>query len=307
MPSEEVDEQKASDIWTWNKTVDSNAKIFTVFVDTNLIRLDITDPDTGDVITPGNMPKVDVAQMGGLPAQDASLLKDLAPEFNVPDVLINTLGVAQWKFIGESDFGNGRWAFHYFAPKTALQQTVPNKVSVSFGSHPWPLVLLAIWPEIDYSVLTTSNAVSGDGTKLGVNLSPTIRIRASYLPAVNEGTKFTKKVFLTAEQPIIKQWPVPQPMPVEIQVNGASREFPECLHDDLRFKRTPSGTASFFTGSTVANVGGVVSEQDFPRTGKFITRKPYVLDDAAEQNEYGLWQRSQDEVTPPPIVPATSN
>lgn len=287
MPDPTDATHQAPEDWTWTKTDDPAQDIFTVFVSTTLIRLD-------------NKPTREVQALGAIPYALPTQFKNLSPEFGL--IHLCSLGVGDWYFIGESDLG-ARRAFHFFKNKSATEAATPYDTIEIIGNHFWPMVVLDIWVETDYSFLQSSNVISDE--KHGINTAPTLYIRDLVIPDIEEGSTIITRKFMSATQPFVPKRSVPQPMAMSVQVNGASREYPKVLHDDIYVEGTPSGTMQYLTDGTANSfnvLAGSIGAHIFPATN-FPTRKPYILTDEPARNQYGLWERTQIEVRPPKIPP----
>lgn len=284
MPDSDSVTKTASTDWTWTDTPDPNQDIFTVFVDTERIRLE-------------NKPTREVPALGATPYTAPTQFKALAPAFGLSHLL--SLGVGDWYFIGRQ-MGNPTSTFHFFKNKSLADINTPWETVEIIGNHFWPMVVLAVWIETDYNFLQSSNVIQD--REQGIITGPTHYIRDTVLPDIEEGSTIITRKFLSATQPFIPKRPVPQPMAMSVQVNGASREYPKVLHDDLFIEATESGTMQYLTSGLVTTLGGAVGEHFFPATN-FPYRKPYILTDEPVRNALGLWERTQIEVRPPKLLP----
>lgn len=299
----EATHQAAQD-WTWTKTANPAEPIFTIFVQTKLISIDILD-DSGNVVQPGNKPKREIIASNGSPYVPPTAFKDTAANFNLSH--LNSMGVANWQFIGESEMGNGVTAFHFFKNKTLAQINNPWLTQERVGEHYWEPVVLAVWIEVDWSFPQSANIVGeGKNGASGFIIAPTIRIRADELPPISEGTLIITRKFLTAVYPNIPHHKVPIPLPLDIQVNGDRFYREKCLHGVLYIPATPSGSRQWLTTGATSDVGGFIGEQTIEPTN-FQRRRAFIKEDDPVQNEYGLWERTQTEVRPPKTKAQESN
>lgn len=269
--------------WLWTQTPDPASPIFTIYVATQNITLT-------------NKPVREVLAFGSTPYAAPTAFKNLDASFNMAH--LNTLGVSDWQFIGETIQG-AVTAFHFFKNQTLAQQLVPYDVQEVEGNHHWDEVVLNVWPEEDDSVTQSYNVIKNGST--GIRTAPEVRIRAETIPSTDTGSRIITRKFLSATRPVIPRHRTPQPMELDIQVNGKQRIFSRCLHDDLSFEDTRSGTSELMNGAGMSTaLGGTVPGVFYPATN-FTTRKPFFVSDLPVRNQYGLWERDQIEVRPPKI------
>lgn len=281
-------ETPASQSWSWKGTPNPSEKILAVKVKTELITL-------------LNQPNREIQAFGDQPYKLPTTFAALAPEFNLSSLFIPVTDgvppITDWYFIGET-VGDEITEFYFFPPKTVAQSNTPYDIDERQGNHSWAMVVLEVAVFQDFNFPISANHIDSDGA--GIVTAPTSYILANYIPPIQEGSRIITRKFLTALRPNIPHWKVPQPMPMDIQINGAARYFAETLHDDIVVQATRSGTKKYnqSTGAT-SDVGGVIGEQDFPATN-FIDRRPFYLsDDPSRIEPFGLWNRVQVQVRPP--------
>lgn len=273
--------------WFWTQTPNPAEMILSVVVSSQLM-------------TPTNKPHRERLALGSITYLAPTKFSELDPLFALPN--LNHLGVADWQFIGEN-IGSTETIFYFFVNKTPAEMEVPYDTAEDVGDHPWPMVVLDVWVESDYNFPISANVVEGNDT--GVITGPTNTIHDNILPPVEEGTRFITRKFLSATRPNIPYHKIPQPGAMHVQVNGASKEYPESIHDDIYLTPTRSGTKMYLTGAAVgSNIGGSTSAQFFPATN-FIARKPYFPKDKPVRNQYGLWEREQVQVIAPKTLVET--
>lgn len=281
-------EQVSEQVWTWVGTPNPAEKIFAIYIPTELINpIDLPE-------RPSNMPKRE-SVLGVNPYTLPTKFKDLDPAFNVAHLC--SMGVADWYFIGES-IGPKTSVFYFFKNKTTAEENVPYHVEEKHGDHPWDMVLHDAWIESDYNFPISTNSPDG-----GIITGPTNYIRDIIDPAVENGSLFVTQKFLTATRPKFVRHKVPIPTSVHIQVNGASREYPRVLMDDLSIDASRSGTQKSLNGTTEA-VGGSIAGLFYPKTN-FTQRKAFILLHEPVMNQYGLWETTKVIVHPPKLLPPT--
>lgn len=273
--------------WTWSKTASPNDKLLTVFVETQKINLT-------------NEPTVEVLAFGTRAYVAPTKFKDLAPEFGLPN--LNHLGVAEWVLVSK-DIGGPRSAFHFFKDATGSDIDMPYDESEEVGNHYWPMVVLAVWTEVDYSITQSYDFIDERG-KRGIITGPGVKIVDRVIPDVEEGTRIITRKFLTARRPNIPYHKIPHPMSMTIAVPGDRREYPKVLHGDIFVESVPSGTRKWLSDGTSGDLGGATASIFYEATN-FEARKRYTPVDRPTHNEQGLWERVQLEVIPPRIPEVT--
>ncbi len=280
-------EQTSEQVWSWVGTPNPAEKIFALYVETQLITIDTPEK-------PSNMPKRESA-IGVDPYTAPTKFKDLDPAFNSAHLC--SLGVAEWYFIGES-IGPKTSVFYFFKNKTDEELATPWQVVQKKGNHYWHPIVFKCWIESDYSFPVNAGVISG--SKSGMVVGPTNYVRDVVLADAEEGSTFTISRYLSATRPPKSNGRVPQPQQMNVEVNGASKNYGKVLHPRIIIKETASASASSVNGKTVQGIGGGVSQQIFPATN-ITSRKPYILTDEPTQNEMGLWERVVTKVRPPKI------
>lgn len=287
--------------WTWIDTPDPAQDILAVFVETQLITHDHEDENGAEVA--GNCPKREILALGERPYSAPTRFNELAANFALPN--LNHLGVATWFFIGKKKVDAKFTALYFFQDKTPEQLAIPYDFVSETGNHYWPAVLKEVFSDIDYSVTQSYNVITDVGTgndavpTQGIRTAPVVTIEDVLIAAIKEGSTIITEKYLSATQPPPRYDAVPQPQPMTVRVNGQTKQYDEILHDDMRFAGTPSGTREFLTNGDATYVGGAVGEQFFPRTGKFIDWRQYVVARSPVRNEYGLWDTTVIKVRPP--------
>lgn len=276
--------------WHWIGTNNPADMVFALIVKT-------------DSVTTSNKPQREVIAFGAIPYSAPTQFKDLNAAFNSSHLnsigMVNedpTTGVGYYQFVGES-IGPVETTFYFFPLKTAVQLQTPYQIRKWQGNHYWHPVIYDIWVETDNSFKQSSNTVVGND--VGVITAPTLYIRANYLQDIEEGTQFVEEKYLSAVQPIIPQHRVPDPQPVEVQANGASRSFPKALHEELYIPPTQSGSQQYLTNAATGSaIGGGTGEHFFTATN-VTDRKPYTLSDEPVRDQLGVWERIKVKVIPP--------
>lgn len=298
MPASNSPTSTAQKDWTWTDTPDPNQDILTIFVETQKIRP--PNPVTGD---PGNKPTAEIQALGTQPYVAPTTFDEVQSAFALQH--LNFLGVGTWQFIGRQNMGEGVTAFHFFPAKTAAEMAIPWESKSIEGAHHWDTVVLDVWTETDYSMPQSASTIDFDSTNTpqqGIITAPTIRIRSVEIPQIEEGSIIVTRKYLSATEPKLQYHRVPQPMNMDVQVNGASRFFERVIHDTIIVEATLSGTRQILSNGESSDVGGVVGSQTFEATN-FIERKPYFRLDDWIRNQLGLWERTTEEVIPPKIQP----
>lgn len=278
---------EAKDTWCWKQTPNPAQMILAVFVESDLITL-------------VNKPTREIFASSGIPYALPSTFAALDPRFSLEhlaslDVPAGTPTIDQWYFIGES-IGPSKTAFYFFPPSTN-PNPVPYDSTEIQGNHHWDIVVYDIWTETDQNFNQSSNYIAGNDQ--GFITAPTVYIKDDHLPDIDEGTIFNTDLFISALRPVGVRHKVPIPEAMRVQVNGAERFFPKCIHPDIYVGPTRSGSQTFLTGAgTGGTIGGTVAGANFAATN-VTDRKPYFLSDDYARNQYGLWERKRVKVTPP--------
>lgn len=282
-----VPQHESDEDWCWKQTPDPARMILAVFVKSSLITL-------------VNKPTREVFAAGTRPYALPSTFAQLDPQFNLAHLASlpvpeGTPSIDQWYFIGES-LGPKRSVFYFFPPETS-PNPLPYDSKEIQGNHHWDMVVYDVWTKTDENFKQSSNYIEGNDQ--GFITGPTVYIEDDHLPDIDEGTIFNTDLFLSALRPVGTRHKVPIPEAMLVQVNGASRNYPKCIHPDISVGPTRSGTQKFLTGAnTGAPIGGTVGGGNWPATN-VTDRKPYYLTDDYDRNEYGLWDRKRVKVTPP--------
>lgn len=208
----------------------------------------------------------------------------------------NEYGVGDYVFTAKGETrDDGCMAFYFAKDKTALAASQPFMTLPRFGSHHWPMILLAIK---FYKVhgFPHNTTVSDGAGLLGMAMADRYICRTASIPATNDGTLFFIEHFQSPRPFAAVQRAVPQAGTVSFSYLGVEGGFPECLHKDLQLPalRTSSSTV-YSTGETTT--GGALRGQRFRRTNFTRWRQHVATEDQSFDN--GVYHKLRVRVRPP--------
>lgn len=185
--------------------------------------------------------------------------------------------------------------FFYGKPKTTEEANTPwRKQWSKFGNHRWHPILKNLILLENPSFPRSTNFIQNG--QQGFATAPSYDDRYTYIPDVNEGTRFFTEEFQSPTQFVIPRYRTPVPTGVQYSVGDLRGSFPEALHDDIDIPATRSANAIYLGGAAYSG-NGSVEGQFFPRTN-FKTWLPYIVYDEQELTS-GVWYRKRIRVFPP--------
>lgn len=185
--------------------------------------------------------------------------------------------------------------------KTLEEANTPFRAYwTKFGNHRHAPLLHALAFVTDPNFPIATNIISGG--QLGVATAPRNYVREIFTAEVNEGSRFWLEELQGPRPFAIGRYTVPQPQPINYQINGVNGSVEPSLHDDIDIPNTRSTTSTFIGGSAGAE-SGVVPGQFFPRTNMRRRRAYFLVADQKYVN--GIWYMQRLRVFPPRLPRVT--
>ncbi len=196
---------------------------------------------------------------------------------------------------GEGDY----WYFSFSKYKTALEAATPFKdPHTQLGNHPWHPTLL----KVDIVKMKMPISVNA-----GDKIFRGRRFQAipTYHPAMDTGTLFILREYVTPDEPQIQQHVGPQVAPVSFPLPGANApfSFEPCYHPAININIMREVVDVYDTvGAAVTSAVGSQGPFSFPATDPPFPTS-YILYSRPTKLATGAWHTQEMEVQPPNLPP----
>lgn len=203
-------------------------------------------------------------------------------------------GWGNYVYTRKRPLGDGVIRFFWVKNKTEAEKAIPFRITPTMGNHYWPPVLLGI--DVQKSRVPRS-VDTGNRVYRGNNYS----VIPIWIPSADTGTLFILREFTSPDQFNIPQHPTPLATPVNFPVPGQGIfNFPESLHPDITVDSFEDST-NYFDTNTLGIISdvGITTPWFFPATDPKTWVSYILYDRQTQDDETGIWHRTQMEVNPP--------